>query len=67
MLAIALRRIPAQQRRAVALHYLLDMSINDIALETGVSVGTVKSWLSRGRTSLAEALGGTAAEVRNAG
>lgn len=65
MLAAALRRIPSQQRRAVAMHYLLDMSVNDIALETGVSVGTVKSLLSRGRTSLAQALGGSAAEVRN--
>ncbi len=67
LLAAVLRRIPVQQRRAVALHYLLDMSVNEIALETGVSVGTVKSWLSRGRTSLAEALGGSTTEVRHAG
>jgi RNA polymerase sigma-70 factor (ECF subfamily) len=66
MLAAALRQIPARQRRAVALHYLLDMSVNDIAWETGTNVGTVKSLLSRGRTSLAEALRDDVTEVRDA-
>jgi RNA polymerase sigma-70 factor (ECF subfamily) len=56
-LAAALRRIPAQHRRAIVLHYLLDMSVADIATETGYSVNTVKSWLARGRTRLAEELG----------
>jgi RNA polymerase sigma-70 factor (ECF subfamily) len=66
MLAAALRQIPAGQRRAMALHYLLDMSVNDIAWETGASVGTIKSLLSRGRTSLAEVLGGNVTVVHGA-
>ena len=39
------------------MHYLLDLSVADIAHETGTSVNTVKSWLSRGRHSLAAVLG----------
>ena len=54
----ALRTLPPAQRRAVALHYLLDLSIEQIAEETGAPTGTVKSWLSRGRITMAEALGG---------
>jgi RNA polymerase sigma-70 factor (ECF subfamily) len=57
LLAAALRRIPHQQRRAVVMHYLMDLSVGEVARETGASIGTVKSWLSRGRTSLAKALG----------
>ncbi|GAA4461547.1 SigE family RNA polymerase sigma factor [Phytohabitans houttuyneae] len=56
LLVSALRRLPAAQRRAVALHYLCDMSVAEIAVETGSSTGTVKSWLSRGRTGLAAVL-----------
>jgi RNA polymerase sigma-70 factor (ECF subfamily) len=56
LLAAALRRIPSDQRRALALHYLLDLSVADIALELGVPDGTVKSWLSRGRAALAAQL-----------
>ena len=52
LLVGALRRLPTAQRRAVALHYLCDMSVAEIALETGSSPGTVKSWLSRGRADL---------------
>ena len=48
-----LRGLPPAQRRALALHYLLDRPVEEIAAETGVPVGTVKSWLSRGRTALA--------------
>lgn len=57
LLVTALRTLPVPQRRALALHYLLDLPIGDIAAETGASVGTVKSWLSRGRAALAESLG----------
>jgi RNA polymerase sigma-70 factor (ECF subfamily) len=57
LLVSALRTLPVPQRRALALHYLLDRSVADIATETGASVGTVKSWLSRGRASLAALLG----------
>jgi RNA polymerase sigma-70 factor (ECF subfamily) len=57
VLIAAMRGLPAPQRRALALHYLLDRPVANIAAETGASVGTVKSWLSRGRASLGAALG----------
>ena len=56
LLVGALRLVPLAQRRALVLHYLLDRSVADIAAETGASVGTVKSWLSRGRAALAQLL-----------
>lgn len=56
LLTTALRRLPAHLRQALALHYLYDMPVQDIAAETGVAVGTVTSWLHRGRTELAAVL-----------
>lgn len=55
-LVAALRQLPEQQRRALVLHYLADLPIAEIAVETGVAEGTVKSWLHRGRTELAKLL-----------
>ena len=49
----ALRRIPADQRRVIVLHHLVDLSVAEISREIGVPDGTVKSWLSRGRSALA--------------
>jgi RNA polymerase sigma-70 factor (ECF subfamily) len=49
----ALRELPANHRRVLALHYLCDLSVDAIATETGVSANTVKSWLARGRQRLA--------------
>ena len=49
----ALRRLPAEQRTAIAMHYLLGMPVADVARETGVAVGTVKARLHRGRAALA--------------
>jgi RNA polymerase sigma-70 factor (ECF subfamily) len=57
LLTTALRRVPPAQRRVLVLHYLMDLSITDVATETGVTVGTVKSQLARGRATLAAALG----------
>lgn len=57
LLVRAMRTLPAAHRQALALHYLLDRSVAEIAAETGASTGTVKSWLSRGRAGLAAALG----------
>ncbi|MER5333361.1 SigE family RNA polymerase sigma factor [Micromonospora sp. NPDC002717] len=56
LLVGALRQLPAAQRQALALHYLFDMSVQDIARETQVPTGTVKSWLARGRARLATLL-----------
>lgn len=54
----ALRTLPADQRQAVVLHYIVDMPVAEIAQEMGVPAGTVKSWLHRGRAALAANLGG---------
>lgn len=62
LLVGALRQLPPHQRQALALHYLFDMSVEEIARETGAPTGTVKSWLSRGRSRLAQLLPGVSAE-----
>ena len=51
-LVAALRQLSEAQRRALVLHHMCDLSIADVAAETGVPVGTVKARLSRGRTAL---------------
>jgi RNA polymerase sigma-70 factor, ECF subfamily len=56
LIVAALRSLPDAQRRALALHYLCDLSVEAVAEETGVSAGTVKSRLSRGRVALAALL-----------
>jgi RNA polymerase sigma-70 factor (ECF subfamily) len=52
-LVSALRQIPEAQRRVIVLHYLVDLSIDQIAMEVGVPTGTVKARLARGRRALA--------------
>lgn len=54
VLVEALRGLPAQQRRTLVLHYLCDLSVDQVAAETGLSPGTVKTHLSRGRATLAQ-------------
>jgi RNA polymerase sigma-70 factor (ECF subfamily) len=65
-----MRGLPANHRRALALHYLCDLSIEQISVETGAGANTVKSWLARGRERLAAVLSETTAdaalEVRDA-
>lgn len=56
-LVAALKTLPIDQRKALALHYLLDLSVADIAAEMSVPVNTVKSRLARGRANLAAKLG----------
>src|SRR4051794_25894477 len=57
VLVRAMRTLPPAHRQALALYYLLDRSVGEIAAETGASAGTVKSWLARGRAGLAATLG----------
>ena len=52
-LVSALRKIPEPQRRAIVLHHLVGLSIEEIAAETGAPAGTVKARLARGRKALA--------------
>ncbi|QGN46255.1 SigE family RNA polymerase sigma factor [Micromonospora sp. WMMC415] len=56
-LVTALRRLPAEQRQAIVLHHLADLSVADIAVQTGTPTGTVKARLARGRKTLATLLG----------
>ena len=48
----ALRKLPAEQRRALVLYHLCDLTVDQIAAETGVQPGTVKARLARGRQML---------------
>ncbi|MFC8915082.1 SigE family RNA polymerase sigma factor [Streptomyces sp. WAC05374] len=52
-LVSALRRLPDRQRRAAVLHYVCDLTVEQVAAETGTSAGTVKTHLSRARNALA--------------
>ncbi|MEH0936171.1 SigE family RNA polymerase sigma factor [Micromonospora psammae] len=49
----ALQQLSANQRRAVVLHHLNDLSVAEVAAEMQVPVGTVKSYLARGRRAMA--------------
>jgi RNA polymerase sigma-70 factor (ECF subfamily) len=59
----ALRTLPADLRRALVLHHLVDLPVAEVARELGVPVGTVKSWLHRGRAALAARLSDAVEEV----
>ncbi len=48
----ALQQLPADQRRALVLHHLCDLSVAEVATEVGAPEGTVKARLSRGRSAL---------------
>jgi RNA polymerase sigma-70 factor (ECF subfamily) len=54
--AAALRRLPARQREAVALHDLGEASIGDCAVAMDLTVPTVSALLEQGRSRLAELL-----------
>src|SRR5262245_38174371 len=58
-LMAAMRKLPVAQREAIALHYLADLPISEVAEATGAPVGTVKARLSRGRAALAALLSDT--------
>jgi RNA polymerase sigma-70 factor, ECF subfamily len=55
-LVSGLRTLSERQRTVLVLHYMCDMTIDQIAAELGCPAGSVKSWLSRGRTALAAAV-----------
>lgn len=67
----ALRELPSAQRETLAMFYVLDMPVAEIAQLMGVAVGTVKARLSRGRQAMALALTstieGAAADVDEGG
>lgn len=52
----ALAGLTMDQRRAVVLHDIAGLSVAEVALDMGVPEGTVRSWLSRARARIAQAL-----------
>ena len=52
----ALAYLPERQRIAVALYYVEDLSVRDIAMSMRISEGAVKAHLSQGRSKLAAVL-----------
>jgi len=53
----AIRALPPRQQEAVILHHLQDRPVAEVARAMGVSEGTVKTHLHRGRRALGERLG----------
>lgn len=53
----AIAELPDRMRAAVCLHYLADLSVDDVAAALEVSPGTVKSNLHDARTRLRQLLG----------
>ena len=53
----AVRALPTRQRQMVALYYLGDCSVGEIALTLDCAEGTVRATLHKGRQGLAKRLG----------
>jgi RNA polymerase sigma-70 factor, ECF subfamily len=66
-LVTGLRTLPERQRVVLVLHYLADLSVDQIAADLGCPAGSVKAWLSRGRAALAAAVQETPAPDSNSG
>ena len=60
---VALRALPLQQREVCVLHYLLDLSVQQVAEGLGVTEGTVKTQLFRARKAMAKQLAATRADA----
>jgi RNA polymerase sigma-70 factor (ECF subfamily) len=61
-LVVALGRLSVEQRTAVTLHHLAGLTVEETAAQMDAPVGTVKSWLARGRDHLADHLSPTSQE-----
>jgi RNA polymerase sigma factor (sigma-70 family) len=59
MLLAALRSLSDDQARAIVLHDGLGYTVPEIAADMSKPEGTVKAWISRGRSRAAEAMDGT--------
>jgi len=51
------RRLPPRQAQVIALHYVEDRSVDDIAETLGIASGSVKTHLHRARRALAKSFG----------
>ena len=58
----AVRELPARQSQCVALHYLEDLSVEDIATMLAIAPATVRVHLHQGRRRLTSRLGATSEE-----
>jgi RNA polymerase sigma-70 factor (ECF subfamily) len=65
-LVAALSTLPPAQRRAIVLHHVAGLSVQEVADETGAPTGTVKARLARGRAALAALLAEDPEETRRA-
>lgn len=52
----AVRSLPTKQRTALALYYLGDLKVTEVATAMKISEGTVKSYLDRARETLRKTL-----------
>jgi RNA polymerase sigma-70 factor (ECF subfamily) len=57
-LALALDRLPADQRESLVLHFAVGMTVPEIAEAAAAPIETVRSRLRLGKAALREALGG---------
>ena len=64
VVAAALRTLPLAHRQVLVLHYLADLSVDQIAGELGIPSSTVRGRLARARRVLASQLNEPAEEVR---
>ena len=56
-LLAAMRGLPVSQREVLVLHYLVELSLDEVARHLRIPGGTAKSRLARGRRALVRALG----------
>jgi RNA polymerase sigma-70 factor (ECF subfamily) len=62
----ALRRLPPRERTAMALRYVADLPVDDIAITMRIAPGTVRAMLHSGRRRLSAALADHLEEARDA-
>ena len=60
----AVRRLPRRQTQCIALRYVYDLPLAEIAAVIGCAEGTVKVHLARGRTTLAGGLGNRSTQAK---
>jgi RNA polymerase sigma-70 factor, ECF subfamily len=61
----ALSRIPFREREVIVLYYVADLTVEQIAHDRGIPVGTIKARLAAGRRRLELVLARTLEEVRD--